>query len=262
ALARAAGARSAAGVPITVGGRVWGVMTLGAAPGEQLHADTEARLFDFTMLVATAISNAQALDDVRELADEQAALRRVATLVARAAPPVEIFAAVAEEVSALLGVPRIEVVRFGPGEEGEVIGALGEHPFPVGSRWPLDGPSVMASVFKTGRVARIDDYRELPGTIAGIAQAAGFVSAIGAPITVGGRTWGAVIVIATTPEPIPDGAESKLGLFTELVASAVSNLQALDDMHGLADEQAALRRVATLVAEGVAPDRLFNAVAT
>jgi GAF domain-containing protein len=261
-VARDAGIMCAIGAPIVVGGSTWGAIIAVAAAGDAIPDGSERRLGQFTELVATAISNAQALDDVRELADEQAALRRVATLVARAAAPGEIFAAVAEEVSGLLGLARIEVARFDSDGEGVVIAALGDHPFTVGSRWPLEGPSIMASVFQTGRVARIDDYVGLPGRIAEIARDAGFVSAIGAPIRVGGRTWGAIIAISTPPGPIPDGAERKLGLFTELVATAVSNLQAHDDLHGLADEQAALRRVATLVAEGVAPDRLFLAVAT
>ena len=64
--------------------------------------DTESRLTAFSELVATALSNAEARAEVRRLAHEQAALRRVATLVARESPPAEVFAAVAEEVARLL----------------------------------------------------------------------------------------------------------------------------------------------------------------
>src|SRR5262249_31490060 len=108
--------------------------------------------------------------------------------------------------------------------------------------------------------ARIDDYGDLGGMIADAAMGAGFVSAIGSPIIVDGSTWGCVIAISTHPDPIPEGAENRLSLFTELVATAVSNLQAHGDWRGLADERAALRRVATLVAEGIDSSGIFDAV--
>ena len=277
--ARSAGVRVGVGVPIVVEGSVWGMIAVGqrhrrdALPAfagsytgrivlsTASPRETQERLAAFTELVATAISKAQAHDDLRELAMEQAALRRVATLVAGAASPDETLAAVAEEVAHLFGLPRIEMVRYEGDGAGVVIGASGDHPFPVGSRWALDGPSIMASVLETGRPARIDDYETLPGTIAEVARGAGFRSAIGAPIIVDGHTWGTIIAISTMPDPIPEGAEIRLSKFTELVATAVSNLQARDDLRGLADEQAALRRVATLVAEGATPEVLFSAVA-
>jgi signal transduction histidine kinase len=265
-------------VPIVVEGRVWGMIVVGqrdrrdALPAfagsysgrivlsTASPQETQARLAAFTELVATAISKAQAHDDLRGLAMEQAALRRVATLVAGAAPPHEILAAVAEEVARLFGLPLIEMVRYDGDGAGVVIGASGDHPFPVGSRWTLDGPSIMASVLESGRPARIDDYETLPGTIAEVARGAGFRSAIGAPIIVDGHTWGTIIAISTMPDPIPEGSEIRLSQFTDLVATAVSNLQARDDLRGLADEQAALHRVAALVAEGTESQALFDAV--
>jgi signal transduction histidine kinase len=47
------------GVPIWVGGRLWGVMSAGSR-AEPLPADTEERLAGFTDLAATAIANADA----------------------------------------------------------------------------------------------------------------------------------------------------------------------------------------------------------
>ena len=153
-------------------------------------ADVEARLVAFTDLIATAISNAQAHDDLQRLAEEQAALRRVATLVAEAVPPDAIFTAVAEEVASILELPRIEVVRYEAEGSGTVVGASGDHPFGAGSSWALDGPSIMRTVFQTSRPARIDDYNALPGTIAEAARTAGFRSAVGAPIIVDGLDLG------------------------------------------------------------------------
>jgi signal transduction histidine kinase len=259
---RESGIRSVAGVPVVVDGAVWGCVCVGTGESADLPADTATRLDDFTQLVATAIANTDSRDRMRRLADEQAALHRVARLVARGAKPGELFSAVSAEVSRLLDLARIEMVRYDTDGSGTVIGATGEHPFPVGSRWTFDGPSIMERVFRTGLMTRIDDYRELPGRVAEVARGAGVQAAIGAPIAVDGATWGAFIAMSTTPEPIPKGAEVRLALFAELIATAVDNLQAHDDLRGLADEQAALRRVATLVAEGARAEELFSAVAT
>jgi signal transduction histidine kinase len=155
---------------------------------------------------------------------------------------------------------RIELVRYEGDEDGTVIAASGEHPFPAGTTWSLDDPSVMATIARTERGARIDDYSILDGEIARVAREAGFQSAIGAPMTVEGRLWGAIIAISTNPEPIPERSETRLGQFTELVATAVANAESRDALARLADEQAALRRVATLVAEGVEPAAVFSAV--
>jgi signal transduction histidine kinase len=133
-------------------------------------------------------------------------------------------------VAGILGLQGIEMARYEADGTATVIGASGAHPFPAGSGWTLDGPSVMASVFRTRRPARIDDYSELPGTIAETARAAGFRSAIGAPIVVDGSTWGAIVAFSTSPDRIPERAEIRLNEFTELVATAVSNATARADL--------------------------------
>jgi PAS domain S-box-containing protein len=169
-------------------------------------------------------------DDLRRLAAEQAALRRVATLIAREATPAEVFAALAEEVARLLDVPLIETARYEPDGTATVIGAWGENPFPVGSNWTLDGPSITASVLNTGRPARIDDYSGLPGTIAEVARKEGFCSAVGVPIVVNGRTWGTIYAVSTEPRPLPPDTEERLAHFTELVGTAIANTEARDDL--------------------------------
>jgi signal transduction histidine kinase len=259
---RTSGFRSSLGVPILVGGTVWGAVCVGTTEAEPLPPDTEDRLFAFTELVALAISNTEAREHVARLADEQAALLRVATLVARGGSPAEVFDAVSEEVGGLLGLRRIETARFASDRTATVIGTTRDHAFPVGTSWTVDGPSVIETVLRTGEPARIDDYSALPGTVAEARRQAGIVSAIGAPIVVDGAVWGAILAVSETAEPIPEGAEARLGLFTELIATAVANVQAHDDLRGLASEQASLRRVATLVAEGASTEELFAGVAT
>lgn len=227
-LAREADIHTAVGVPILVDGRPWGAMMALSTAQRPLAEGIESRLGAFTELVATAIANTQARDDVRRLADEQAALRRVALLVAQEADQSDVFAAVAREVSRVLDHAMIEIVRCEPDRHATGVGAFGEHPFEVGSRWTLDGPSVIASVLDTGRPARIDDYAELPGSIAAFAREAGFRSAVGAPITVDGRTWGVINVISREPQPLPPDTEARLVGFSELVAMAISKTEARD----------------------------------
>jgi signal transduction histidine kinase/uncharacterized protein YoaH (UPF0181 family) len=198
----------------------------------------------------------------KRLAEEQAALRRVATLVARGASSTEVFAAVAREVAQVLQLTNAAVCRYD--DEGRmmtVIAVWGDHPgaFSAGSRWPLDGPSMSAEVFRTGRPVRVEDYTDLPGSLAGAAREGGFDRVAGAPIIVDGRVWG-VIATSSSDAPLPDDLEDPLAEFTELVATAIANSQAHDNLRRLAEEQAALRRVATLVAAGAPPADLFEAV--
>ena len=105
------GVRSSAAAPITVQGRLWGYIGV-TSTREEPPPGTEVRLADFTEIAATAIANSQAREELRTIADEQAALRRVATLVAEAAPPAAVFAAVAEEVGRLLAVDAAAVRRY------------------------------------------------------------------------------------------------------------------------------------------------------
>jgi GAF domain-containing protein len=259
-IAREHGWRSSIAAPIIVEDRLWGVMLVATQSPEAFPAGAEERLAAFTDLVATALANAQAHDEVRRFGEEQAALGRVATLVAAGAAPEQVFAAVVDEVSRLLGLAWIELVHYDADDKGTVIASTGDHPFPAGSSWSLDDPSVMATVARTRRPARMDDYTNVEGEIAKAARAGGFQSAIGAPITVEGRLWGVIIAISADPDPIPEQSEARLGQFTELVATAVANAEARDALAQLADEQAALRRVATLVAQGVQPEAIFSAV--
>jgi PAS domain S-box-containing protein len=194
------------------------------------------------------------------LIEEHEALRRLATLVMASAPSERIFAAVAEEAAGLLGGPLIEVIRYGADETFTVVGASGDDPFPVGSRWALDCPSVAASILESREPARVDDYSRLPGRVAEAAYEGGYRSAIGAPIIVAGAVWGAIIVITMTPTPIADGTETQLGLFTDLIATAIANAQSQEALAKLVEEQAALRRVAILIARATDLSLIFSAV--
>jgi signal transduction histidine kinase len=218
------------------------------------------RVADFTSAVATAISHSQAREDLRRLADEQAALRRVATLVAEGATPEEVFAAVAREVALVLRLPLVGMYRYEPDGTVTAIGSFGAHPFQPGTNWPLDGPTGASLVRRTGRPARVEDYAAISGTLAEAAARAGFRSGVSTPIVVDGEVWGVVAACTDQRQPLPADAERRLSQFTALVATAISNTQAREDLRLLADEQAALRRLATLVAQGAEPNVVFDAV--
>jgi signal transduction histidine kinase len=166
-------------------------------------------------------------DELARLAEEQAALRRVATLVAHGAPPEELFTAVVEEVERVLPGAHAGLCRYAPDGTMTMV-AISESladRFPVGSRWPLGGKNVSTMVFETGRSARIDSYRDASGRIGAAVREWGPASLVGAPIVVEGGRWG-VMIMASTERPLPADSEAQLASFTELVATAIANAEA------------------------------------
>jgi signal transduction histidine kinase len=263
AAARAMGVRAAVGVPIVVAGALWGVMTVVSTRSEPPPADTEARLADFVELVGTAIANAQARLELRAQAEEQTALRRVATRVARAVPPEEVFAAITAEVGRVLDVDFTLLSRFGPGDVATIVSAWQpnrEVQVPATPRFRLGGRNVHTLVFRTGRSARTE-RADASGPAADAARDWAFHSVVGAPVSVAGRLWGVMVVAYTHEEPLPADTEVRLTAFTELVATAIASAQVRLELRDYAEEQAALRRIATLIARAAPPDELFTAVA-
>ena len=258
----AAGMRSAVGSPIVVEGRVWGAIVLLSPRRASLPEDAEARLADFTELVATALANAESRAALSRLADVQAALRRVATLVAGEASPVELLETVAEEVARVVDVEAVGMLRFEPDGTATLV-AQSDTPWdppPLGTRFALEGENVVTAVFRTSEAARLDDWAEATGPVAAMASALGIRSSVATPIVVEGRLWGTLIAVTSQSTPLPRETDSRIGEFTELVATAIANAEARDERSRLVEEQAALRRVATLVAEGAAPAEVFDAV--
>ena len=198
--------------------------------------------------------------EIGRLVDEQAALRRVATLVAQETSQAKVFAAIAREAMQLLRTDAVRIVRY-DGDGGVVLAGSGQPEVtPPGFRFPLDGDTVAARIFREGKPARQDEYNELGGSLAESVRAAGIRSVVGAPVLVEGRLWGAITTGMTREEPLPPDTESRLGEFTALMATAISNAEARAEVERLAEEQAALRRVATLIARGVPSAELFSAV--
>src|SRR4029079_5164075 len=153
--------------------------------------DTEARLGHFTDLIATAVANTESRARADQLGDAQAALRPLATLVAKDAPPREVFAKVAEEVAELLDADA-SLWRNEAGDTATVV-AVTDDTFSVGARLPVDGDGVIATVLREARPCWVRDDGTRSGAIVARARVAGIQSdgAIGAPIVVGGRVRGA-----------------------------------------------------------------------
>src|SRR3954451_18334752 len=190
------GVSSSVGCPIVVEGRLWGALAIHSKQRRSLPSDTESRIAQFTELVGTAIANAESRERTDRLGEEQAALRRVATLVAKEASPADVFAKVAEEVANVLGEVECALLRDEGDGTASTVAAWGagmSSRFPVGTRMPADGDGVLAFVLREGRPRRIDDYSAVGASIAEGARDYGIGSAVGCPIMVGGAIWGAIV---------------------------------------------------------------------
>jgi signal transduction histidine kinase len=218
------GARSSVGAPIVVDGRVWG-MVAAYSRSAALPASTEPRLSDFAELVGSAVASAESRLALSRLADSQAALRRVATLVAREPQPAEVFAAVAEEARGLIGSDITTILHLRPEGMATMVAGAGApySDLPAGSLVPAAPGSVSALVRDSGRPARLDRFEADAGPLAAYLHRLGVHSAVGAPILVEGRLWG--VLLAGSSTPLPASTEARLADFAELAAVAISNAE-------------------------------------
>ena len=218
------GMRAAVATPIVVEGRYWGV-AVAATSHEDFPPGTESRMAEFMELAAMAIGNAQAEQRLRELADMQASLRRLAMLVARGESPEAVFAAVTREALRHFGNGTARMIRFELDGTATLVaneGTTAAH-VRVGERWEGYPPTgLTATVLRTGRAARVDDYRGVPGGEPYLAE--GLRSAVAMPVHVNGRLWG-MIAVGSGQGPLAADTEQRMTEFTELVATAVANAQ-------------------------------------
>ena len=235
-------------------------MIAAALEGGPLPPDAEPRLEQFTELVGTAIANAEARVELARLADEQAALRRVATLVAEEAPAAELFAKVAEEVAGVFGrridsaILRYERRRHGDRGGGVGRAAAGRHPrrrAAAGRRQRRDRAGVpRAAPGPRGRLRRRGRRHRRPrrrstGSAPRSAARSWCRAASGA-------RWSSPTTKPSRSPPIPSGASRSSR--SSWPRRSPTRRRA-PSCERLADEQAALRRVATLVAEAARADR-------
>jgi signal transduction histidine kinase len=164
---------------------------------------------------------------------EQAALRRVATMVAGGTPAGTLFDRVCEELGGVLGVKSTDMIRFDDDGGATVVGAWaasGEPSFPVGDRIPVDGETVTAKLLRTRRPQRVDDYEGVEGELAARLRAFGVRSVVGAPINVAGTLWGGIMATSERPHAFPPGTEQRIGDFAELVTAALANVDAREQL--------------------------------
>ena len=238
------------GVPITVEGELWGLIAVVSTSDEPPPPGTEERLAGFTELVATAIANAQAREELGTIADEQASLRRVATSGrGRSAAARRLHGSGGGGGPPALCRGRVRgPLRARRRRNHSRCEVTSDRPAPDRSANADHRAEPGLVVRDTERPARIDHYADHP-----VALQYGIESSAAAPITVQGRLWGYIGVTSSRDEP-PPGTEVRLAAFTEIAATAIANAQARIELRGYAEEQAALRRVATLVAQGVPPE--------
>jgi signal transduction histidine kinase len=228
---RRLGARSSVGAPIAVDGRVWG-MVAACSRTAGLPRSTEPRLTDFAELIGSAVASAESRLELSRLADAQAALRRVATLVAREPSPAEVFTAVAEETRGLTESEVTAVLQMQSKDIATIVAGAGApySELPPGSSVPMGGGSVGSLVLASGRAARLDRFDPDSGPLAAYLHRLGVHSAVGAPILVEGRLWG--VLLTGSSAPLPANTESRLTDFAELAAVAISNAETRSALAG------------------------------
>ncbi|MFF5248916.1 DUF4118 domain-containing protein [Streptosporangium sp. NPDC000095] len=201
---------------------------------ERMVPSLEALLLAARDRENTGIALAANRDKLRRIAEEQTALRRVATLAAQGISSTELFSAVAFEVGSLMEAEHAAITRYDPGHV-TVVGSWSrqdclEKTLPIGSEWPLDEVSLTAIMLRTGRPARRTDYVKGDGPIAQWSQAGGIVAGMGAPVIVDGSLWGGLLIFSTTSQTKFEEMEERLTDFAELVGTAIMKAQTRADL--------------------------------
>jgi len=202
--------------------------------------------------------------ELERIAEQQAALRRIATLVAEGVTGDELAAAVTTEIGAFFRSQRANVLRW----DGDTLRVIGEwnaekpNQLETGAVYSFGGDTITARVIETGAPARVNSAADLRTAFGRRRWAElGLQASIGAPLVVGGEIWGVVTASRTGfDDPFPPGAEDQLGDFATLVAQAVVNADVRLETAQLIAEQSALRRIATLVAAGRPQHEVLAAV--
>jgi signal transduction histidine kinase len=174
-------------------------------------------------------------DKLRRVAEEQSALRRVATLVACGVTPSGVFQRVAAEVGRVLGVEHSQIIRFESDDTARVVGYWTDPRVPkimppLGGHWPVEDGTVTHTVLVTERPARMKDFERATSAIGSWARGAGIRGVVGCPVKVEGRVWGAMIIDSMTDEPLPESTEDRMREFVELIGTAIANAQSRSDL--------------------------------
>lgn len=161
------------------------------------------------------------------VAEQQATLRRVATLVANAADASGILPVVTDELARSLRLGNASLWRYESNGTVTLVTARDDprqaQVMPVGSRWKVEGRCLATLVAQTGRPARIDDYSSANGNVAALVRLVGLNCCAAAPVIVRNRLWGMAVVGSATA--LPADTEHRVAEFTELIAIAIANAE-------------------------------------
>ncbi len=184
-----------------------------------------------TSMILAAVTAERAASEAaaRGLAREQAALRRIATLLVSEADPARIFGAVMREAALALGVNTATIVRYDAPRTVCVLGGwskTGELLFPAGSVIEIgEEGSALVEVYRTGEAHRVS-YPKDAGSLIADLRSRGYRSSVAAPVKLAGGLWGALVASSVDESPLPDGSEQRLCDFADLVAQALANADA------------------------------------
>ena len=184
-----------------------------------------------TSMILAAVTAERAASEAaaRGLAREQAALRRIATLLVSEADPARIFGAVMREAALALGVNTATIVRYDAPRTVCVLGGwskTGELLFPPGSVIEIgEEGSALVEVYRTGEAHRVS-YPKDAGRLIADLRSRGYRSSVAAPVKLAGGLWGALVASSVDESPLPDGSEQRLCDFADLVAQALANADA------------------------------------
>jgi signal transduction histidine kinase len=217
--------------PVTVEGHLWGALAVCSNGEDPLAPDTVDRLTVFAELLGISIATLSSREELTRLAEEQAALRRVATLVAQVSDPGRVFSAVTEEVGRILGADLAALGRID--EDHRTLSVLASWsrsraPAALG-RWPLTGDNVITAAAATGGPARAHSSTAT-GPLGELGRSRGAGEAVAVPIVVQGSVWGVMVVSSWVSRSLPPEAEIRLSDFTELVATAIANAESRDEL--------------------------------
>jgi signal transduction histidine kinase len=178
------------------------------------------------------VGAAATIDAGDQIAREHAALRRVATLVARQPSTAEVFAAVTEEAGRLLGAQTTNLMRIETRELAVIVAGWSEgvaH-VPVGSTGVLDGRGLVGRILKTGQPSRVEDFDDVGGHVAASMRNLGLRSGVAGPVIVDGRIWGALVACSAGDVPLPVGTEDRIAAFAHLISVAIENAETREEL--------------------------------
>ncbi|HEY0868777.1 MAG TPA: GAF domain-containing protein, partial [Acidothermaceae bacterium] len=245
--------QSSVAVPIFVDDVLWGSATIVSDRAKPLPRNTEPRMAEFAALASTSIASAQRRAEVQRLADEQAALRSVATLVATGAEPEQLWERVLADVGELCQANRAQLIRYEDSMTSLSALALWSADGPheqFAERWPVNENTMSGRVAREQTVQRIEDWSSVGGgTAAAIRDRLPVSTSVMAPVFADGSLWGGIAVHSPTGEVLAADTERRVVAFAELVSTAIANATARTEVRRLVDEQATIRRIATLVAQ-------------